>query len=68
MVVVFIGAGGVENQGDGSISGEITKIERGVASMSGVGSGRNIAGGIRTIGPGDFGTDCDGEGLGFETS
>lgn len=35
--------------------------------MSGMGGGGNVADSARSIGPDNFGADCDGEGFGIET-
>ena len=65
--MVFVGAGLVKNQGNGSPTIKAAQVQRGIGGMGGVGGGGNVAHGPTGVGPDNLGTGGDSERLGIET-
>ena len=65
--MIFVGAGGGENEGDRGPGGDIAEVKRRVIGVGGMGSGTDVAGGVGLVGPNNCFTGLDGQTAGLKT-
>mgnify|MGYP001574455390 FL=1 len=65
--MIFVGAGGGENEGDRGPGGDIAEVKRRVIGVGGMGSGTDVAGGVGLVGPNNCFTGLDGQTARLET-